>query len=664
MKIDGPTPQWATLALSFVTLIIPHAFAQSAEGVSATTVASPAAQTASGTAISQDEVSAWISKLQRAGLAAGPSGKAPSPPDNVEDAVRCLSHAAEDGNVWGNVGLGWLYQNGWGVPKDPRSSFENFLKAATAGNVAGEFNVYTGYDQGIGVAQNPTEATAWLRKAADQGYVYAEQVLGYRLANGQGVAQDDVEAAKWYRKSAEQGWVAAEMFLGQCYEDGKGVNKDFSEAAKWYQKAADQGDNFSQFELGVFYSRGLGVERNYAESLRLMHKVADAATIGSETAMLNIGKAYQQGLGVTPDMQEAFKWFQKAANLGSAEAQLILGNLYERGEGVPKDYAESVKWYRSGAVLGDAKSLYNLGEYFRVGVGVSQDYVEAYAFYNIAAAVGYSDAAKMRDAVAETFLKGNSLIEAQKRSRDLKVELDSEGAKAVAAILARRYAAGTQAPSENPPSSQEEPKGSGSGFVVADGYIVTNWHVVDKATRISIITSLGRTSGKIVASDQSNDLAVIRCMDRLPSPLAVRSSRGTKLGTEVFTIGFPDPTLQGFSPKFTRGEISSTAGPADDPRYFQISVPVQPGNSGGALCDPDGNVIGVVAAKLDAQVAFKESGSLPENVNYAVKSSYVLALLESLDLPSKFFASEPTNHVSKDETRQRVQDSSVLIFVY
>src|ERR1019366_9296942 len=90
--------------------------------------------------------------------------------------------------------------------------------------------------------------------------------------------------------------VAAEMFLGQCYEDGKGVNKDFSETAKWYQKAADQGDNFSQFELGVFYSRGLGVERNYAESLRLMHKVADAATIGSETAMLNIGKAYQQGL--------------------------------------------------------------------------------------------------------------------------------------------------------------------------------------------------------------------------------------------------------------------------------------------------------------------------------------------------------------------------------
>src|ERR1022692_3848403 len=101
MKIDGPTPQWATLALSFVTLIIPHAFAQSAEGVSATTVASPAAQTASGTAIPQDEVSAWISQLQRTFMATGLNGKVPLPPDNVEDAVKCFSRAAEQGNAWG-----------------------------------------------------------------------------------------------------------------------------------------------------------------------------------------------------------------------------------------------------------------------------------------------------------------------------------------------------------------------------------------------------------------------------------------------------------------------------------------------------------------------------------------------------------------------------------
>lgn len=71
--------------------------------------------------------------------------------------------------------------------------------------------------------------------------------------------------------------------------------------------------------------------------------------------------------------------------------------------------------------------------------------------------------------------------------------------------------------------------------------------------------------------------------------------------------------------------FASLSGAGDDARYFQISVPVQPGNSGGALVDERGNVVGVVAAKLSARAALAASGALPENVNYAVKSSYLLA---------------------------------------
>src|ERR1700683_3122233 len=65
-------------------------------------------------------------------------------------------------------------------------------------------------------------------------------------------------------------------------------------------------------------------------------------------------------------------------------------------------------------------------------------------------------------------------------------------------------------------------------------------------------------------------------------------------------------------------------------RYFQISVPVQPGNSGGALVDERGNVIGIVSAKLNASAALAATGALPENVNYAVKSSFLLSFLESV----------------------------------
>jgi len=98
----------------------------------------------------------------------------------------------------------------------------------------------------------------------------------------------------------------------------------------------------------------------------------------------------------------------------------------------------------------------------------------------------------------------------------------------------------------------------------------------------------------------------------------------------VATVVFPTSVCKG-SRRSLRGEkIASLSGAADDARYFQISVPVQPGNSGGALVDEHGNVVGVVSAKLDAVAALKSSGALPENVNYAVKSSFLLSFLESV----------------------------------
>lgn len=86
--------------------------------------------------------------------------------------------------------------------------------------------------------------------------------------------------------------------------------------------------------------------------------------------------------------------------------------------------------------------------------------------------------------------------------------------------------------------------------------------------------------------------------------LPVAPSRAVALGSIVATVGFPDLGLQGFSPKLAKGEIASLCSAADDPRYFQISVPVQPGNSGGVLVDDRGNVIGIVTANLPRESPF------------------------------------------------------------
>jgi len=85
-----------------------------------------------------------------------------------------------------------------------------------------------------------------------------------------------------------------------------------------------------------------------------------------------------------------------------------------------------------------------------------------------------------------------------------------------------------------------------------------------------------------VKVDPANDLAVLKADGKFEA-LPVATSRAVKLGSTVVTVGFPNIGLQGFAPKVGRGEIASLSGLQDDARSFQISVPLQPGNSGGAL---------------------------------------------------------------------------------
>jgi hypothetical protein len=127
---------------------------------------------------------------------------------------------------------------------------------------------------------------------------------------------------------------------------------------------------------------------------------------------------------------------------------------------------------------------------------------------------------------------------------------------------------------------------------------------------------------------------------------------------------FPNIGLQGFAPKLAKGEIAALSGAQDDPRYFQISVPVQPGNSGGALVDEHGNVVGVVAAKLSVAAALATGGSLPENVNYAVKSSLLLSFLESVPNVSAKLKDPGTKECRFEDVVKSAEQAAVLVLMY
>lgn len=169
---------------------------------------------------------------------------------------------------------------------------------------------------------------------------------------------------------------------------------------------------------------------------------------------------------------------------------------------------------------------------------------------------------------------------------------------------------------------------SGTGFLISSELVATSFHVVAGSHLINLHLSDGsEASATILSMDRSKDLAVLK-MQR-PSKLRFLrvASETVGLGADVFTIGFPQPDLMGVEPKLSVGVISSTSGIQDDIRTYQISVPVQAGNSGGPLVDSSGVVVGIVASKLNAAKVFEWTGDLPQNVNYAVKSTYLSRLI-------------------------------------
>ena len=172
-------------------------------------------------------------------------------------------------------------------------------------------------------------------------------------------------------------------------------------------------------------------------------------------------------------------------------------------------------------------------------------------------------------------------------------------------------------------------KSSGTGFAISsNGYIVTNYHVIEDAKSIEVKGVNGnfskKLSAKVVVSDEKNDLAIIKINDpyftSLGSvPYTFRQGI-SDVGENIFVLGYPLTSSMGEEIKLTNGIISSKTGYKGDISLYQISAPVQPGNSGGPLFDKNGNLIGIVSAKH----------TLAENAGYAIKVSYLKNLIELL----------------------------------
>lgn len=343
---------------------------------------------------------------------------------------------------------------------------------------------------------------------------------------------------------------------------------DYVEAAKWYRIAAMQGNAEAQFQIGLLY---------------------------------------QLGYGVAKDSMEAAKWFRLAAEQGEPLAQGILGNMYFHGEGVAKSYTEAAKWYRRAAEQGDPIAQQELGTLYFRGEGVPEDYVQAYKWWNLAAAQGEELAAEKRNTLRD-FLTPAQLAEAQKQSS--------------AAMGSRPK------PERRPPVVSNEVKATGSAFLVSEiGDLVTNAHVVSGCRELTLADG---TSLSLLAYEPASDLALLRSTNLTGrTALPLRSGRGIRLADSVMVAGFPLTGIVSPDLNVTTGNVSALSGPDGDRALFQITAPVQSGNSGGPVLDQAGNLVGVVVSKLDAVLVANITGDLPQNVNFGISLGTLQAFLDA-----------------------------------
>ena len=171
---------------------------------------------------------------------------------------------------------------------------------------------------------------------------------------------------------------------------------------------------------------------------------------------------------------------------------------------------------------------------------------------------------------------------------------------------------------------------SGSGFLVSkNGIIATNAHVVSGYKNISaeFLTKNGKESYKlkILFKDDDNDIALLKIDDNAFKPvtdLPYGIEEKHSEGENVFTLGFPLAHVMGSDFKVVNGIISSKTGPGGKIKYMTISVPLQPGNSGGPLFNATGNIVGVTSARLTGGA---------QNVSYGLKASYLNNLIKMVD---------------------------------
>lgn len=212
------------------------------------------------------------------------------------------------------------------------------------------------------------------------------------------------------------------------------------------------------------------------------------------------------------------------------------------------------------------------------------------------------------------------------------------------------------------PKSSKELKGNGSGFFVGKKVIATNYHVVEGANEINVLiqtaSDVKTYSTKVLCVDKTNDLALLMIDDKEFESISTLPyniyQRTIDVGSSIFTMGYPMAQSMGSEIKVTDGIISSKTGYEGEISAYQISAPIQPGNSGGPMFDKDGNLVGITSAGIPGA----------NNVGYSIKSSYLYQLMDAAPITIEDITDKSPKNQTFTELIKEFAPYVVMVLIY
>jgi TPR repeat protein len=540
---------------------------------------------------------------------------------DFKQAASWAQKAAVQGNAQAQYELALLYFNGKGLVIDKAKAVALYQQAAAQGNVQAQVALWKLYRDGAGVTKSNPKAIEWLQKAAVQGSAYAQWRLSlcYSRAN-EGCPKVPAIAARWYQKALTQGSAQDQSEIGDCYAYGlEDCGKTSNKALVWYEAAAAHGEAEDQSNLATCYRYGFGCPKNLVKAAEWYEK---AAVQGDVLAIDSLAMAYEYGTGVTKNAHTAVEWYSKAAAQGDALAIDALGSAYENGRGVIKDTDKAVELHQQAAAKGYSGAFGSLSRlYFMKGLVTHNrhDWVLAYVWANIGAQYGGPDAkddASERETL-EARLTQAEIEEGQRLSSVWKpgIGLFRKPVAPATAIIGQ---AGER------PTKQA----TGTAFVVdKTGVAVTNEHVIHDCREMRLQGSDGIV--KVLAVDAANDLALLQLPDRPATSATFSEADQLRQGDDITVFGFPLNGVLASGGNLTTGVISGLTGLHNNTAQFQITAAIQPGSSGSPVMNDHGDVIGIVSSKLSDAALAKASGSVGENVNFAIRGQELKSFLDA-----------------------------------